>query len=225
MKTISARAACSRVPALIERTELAYQLFERIRPAAVGDGCLDAAAGQRPGERCADGARSNDADGHVMFLSGLRLRAAGSNALLPRGPSAELLHEGEEIGHSPVFGDLAVTHPHDVDRLELNLAASWRHAQEFSPVRAVISLVRRHAVAIGELPMDLGMKVGECGSAGFYRVVARRSYRACGPAAACGRENRRRRVRRTVRNFRRLALPRCCGERLPSLRRLKSCSS
>jgi hypothetical protein len=91
----------------------------------------------------------------------------GSNVLLPRGPSAKLLHEGIEIGHSPVFSDLAVTHPHDVDRLELNLVASRRHAQELSPVRAVISLIGRHAVAIGELPMNLGMKVGKSAPQGL----------------------------------------------------------
>ena len=63
-----------------------------------------------------------------------------------------------------MLGDLAVAHAHDVDGLELNFAARRRHAEEFSPVRAVIGLVRRHAVAIGELPMDVGVKVGERGA-------------------------------------------------------------
>src|SRR5258708_6941717 len=93
----------------------------------------------------------------------------------------KLLHEGEEIGHAPVLGDLAVAHPHDVDRLELNLAASRRHAQEFSQVRAVIGFIGRYPVAIGELPMDLGAKVGEGAPQGFvelsHPVLIRRATR------------------------------------------------
>ena len=69
--------------------------------------------------------------------------------------------EGEEIGHAPVLGDLAVAYAHDIDGLELNFAAGRRHAKEFSSVRPVIGLVRRHAVAIGNLPMDVGVKVGK----------------------------------------------------------------
>ena len=42
-----------------------------------------------------------------------------------------------------------------------NLAARRRHAKEFSSVRPVIGFVRRHAVAIGKLPMDVGVKVGK----------------------------------------------------------------
>ena len=79
-------------------------------------------------------------------------------------PGAELLHEGEEIGYAPMLGDLAIAHPHDIDGLELNLPARRRHAQKFSAMRPVIGLVRRHAVPIGKLPMNFGVKVGECGA-------------------------------------------------------------
>src|SRR6266550_8594113 len=79
-------------------------------------------------------------------------------------PGAELLHEGEEIGYAPMLGDLAIAHPHDIDGLELNLPARRRQAQKFSAMRPVIGLVRRHAVPIGKLPMNFGVKVGECGA-------------------------------------------------------------
>ena len=83
------------------------------------------------------------------------------------GPGAELLHKGEEIGHAPVLGDLAVAHAHDINGLELNVTARRCHAQEFSPVRPVVGLVRRHAVAICKLPMDFRVKVGKCGPEDF----------------------------------------------------------
>ena len=60
-----------------------------------------------------------------------------------------------------MIGDFAVTHTHDVDGLELNLAARRRHAKEFSPVCPVIGFVGRHTISIGSLPMDVGVKVGK----------------------------------------------------------------
>ena len=51
---------------------------------------------------------------------------------LPGGPGAELLQEGEKIGHAPMLSDLAVAHAHDVDCLELNFAACRWNAQLFS---------------------------------------------------------------------------------------------
>src|ERR1700730_17279922 len=36
---------------------------------------------------------------------------------------AELLHQGEEVRHAPVLGDLAVVHPHGIDGVEVDLAA------------------------------------------------------------------------------------------------------
>ena len=95
-----------------------------------------------------------------MFLSGVPLPL---RVILLGRPGAELLHEREEVGHAPVLSDLAVAYAHDVDGLELNFATRRRHAQEFSPVGPVIGLVRRHAVAVGKLPMDVGVKVGERG--------------------------------------------------------------
>ena len=90
-----------------------------------------------------------------------------SRAILLGRPGAELLHEGEEIGYAPMFGDSSVAHAHDIDGLESNFPTSRGHAQEFSTVRPVIGLVRRHAVAIGKLPMDVGVKVGERGPKDF----------------------------------------------------------
>src|SRR4051812_16957684 len=98
-----------------------------------------------------------------MFLSKLSLNdETRSGANRGRGrPGTELLHQREKIGHAPVLGDFAVAYAHDIDGLELNGAAGRRHAQKFSPMRAVISLVGRHAVAIGQLPMNVGVKIRE----------------------------------------------------------------
>jgi L,D-transpeptidase catalytic domain len=63
-----------------------------------------------------------------------------------------------------VLGNFAIPHAHDIDGLEFNLAARRRHPKEFSAVRPVIGFVRRHAVPIGKLPMNFGVKVGECGA-------------------------------------------------------------
>jgi len=60
-----------------------------------------------------------------------------------------------------VVGDLAVADAHHVDSLEVNFAVSWSDAEEISFMCSVVCLVSDHAVAIGELPMDLWMKVGE----------------------------------------------------------------
>lgn len=69
-----------------------------------------------------------------------------------------------------MIGDLAVTHTHDVDGLELNLAARRRHAKEVSLVRPVIGLVGRHTISIGNLPMDVGVKVGKRGPKNFVEL-------------------------------------------------------
>ena len=82
--------------------------------------------------------------------------------------------EGEEIGHAPMLSDLAVAHAHDIDSLELNFATRRRRAQEFSPVGPVIGLVRCHAVAIGDLPMDVGVKVGKAARSTRYNSLAPR---------------------------------------------------
>jgi hypothetical protein len=59
-----------------------------------------------------------------MFLSGLGLKTRRSGASRRRGrPRAELLQEGEEIGHAPVLGNLAAAYAHDIDGLEVNRAA------------------------------------------------------------------------------------------------------
>src|SRR6476620_9606907 len=76
--------------------------------------------------------------------------------------NAQLLHQREKISHTPVVGDFAVADAHHVDSLEVNFAVSWSDAEEISFMCSVVCLVSDHVVAIGELPMDLWVKVGEC---------------------------------------------------------------
>jgi hypothetical protein len=61
-----------------------------------------------------------------------------------------------------VISDLAVPDPHHVNTLEVNFAVGWGHAQKRPFVGPVVRFVSRYAVAIGELPMNLRVKVGEC---------------------------------------------------------------
>ena len=63
-----------------------------------------------------------------------------------------------------MVGDLAVLNAHDVDRFEMDHAVSWRNAKKPTFMRAVVSFVSRHSIAIGKLPVDLRMEVRECGT-------------------------------------------------------------
>src|SRR5215475_13134392 len=63
-----------------------------------------------------------------------------------------------------MVGDFAVLHTHDVDRLETDFSVSRSDAKKRPFVSAVVRLVRRHSVPVGKLPVDLRMKVGECGT-------------------------------------------------------------
>src|SRR5215470_7940710 len=76
-------------------------------------------------------------------------------------PSTNLLHEREKITHAPVIGYFAVLHAHDIDRLEVNFAMGWSDAEERSFMRPVVGLVGNHTISIGNLPVDLRMKVGK----------------------------------------------------------------
>jgi hypothetical protein len=60
-----------------------------------------------------------------------------------------------------MLGDLPVVHPHGVHSFEVDLPAGRRYAQERSLVRPMIGLEGRHDLAIGGLPMDDGVEVGE----------------------------------------------------------------
>src|SRR5262249_22140887 len=51
---------------------------------------------------------------------------------------------------------------HDVDGLEVDLAVRGGNSEEWAFVSAVIGLVSGHPIAVCELPMNLGMEVGEC---------------------------------------------------------------
>src|SRR6185436_8038069 len=81
-----------------------------------------------------------------------------------RNPSADLLHKRQKIADTPMVDDLAVAHPHRVDAFKMNLAVSWGDAKKWPFMRAVVRLVCRHPVTIGELLVNLRMKVGECGT-------------------------------------------------------------
>ena len=61
-----------------------------------------------------------------------------------------------------MVGDFAVAHAHDVYRLEVDLAPGRRQSPERPFVRAMVCLIRRHTVAVGNLPMDLRVKIGKC---------------------------------------------------------------
>jgi hypothetical protein len=63
-----------------------------------------------------------------------------------------------------MVGDFAVLDTHDVNRLEMDFTVSWSDAKKGPFVSAVVRLVRCHSVTIGKLPVDLRMKVGECGT-------------------------------------------------------------
>ena len=60
-----------------------------------------------------------------------------------------------------MIGDLSVLHAHDINRLKVNLAVGGSDSEERALVGAVIRLVGRHAIAICELPVDLGVEVRE----------------------------------------------------------------
>src|SRR5215472_13932728 len=79
-------------------------------------------------------------------------------------PPSDLLHKRKQIANTPMIGDLAVLDTHDVDRLEMDLTVSWSDTKKAPFVSAVIRLVRCHSVTVGKLPVDLRMKVGECGT-------------------------------------------------------------
>src|SRR5262245_19291771 len=63
-----------------------------------------------------------------------------------------------------MIGDFAVLDTHDVNRLEMDFTVSRSDTQKGPFVSAVVRLVRCHSVTVGKLPVDLGMKVGECGT-------------------------------------------------------------
>jgi len=79
-------------------------------------------------------------------------------------PPSDLLHERKEIADTPMVGDFAVLDTHDIDRLEMDFTVSWSDAKKGPFVSAVVRLVRCHSVTIGKLPVDVRMKVGECGT-------------------------------------------------------------
>src|SRR5215472_14399252 len=63
-----------------------------------------------------------------------------------------------------MVGDFAVLDTHDVDRLKMDFTVSWSDTKKGPFVGAVVRLVGCHSVTVGKLPVDLCMKIGECGT-------------------------------------------------------------
>src|SRR5499427_10159920 len=63
-----------------------------------------------------------------------------------------------------MVGDFSVLHTHDIDRLEMDFTVSGSDAKKRPFVSTVVRLVRCHSVTVGKLPVNLRMKVGECGT-------------------------------------------------------------
>ena len=76
-----------------------------------------------------------------------------------REGGAELLHEREEVRHTPMLGDLAVLDAHRIDGFELNLPAGRCDPEKIPLVGAVIGFVGRHDVTVRALPVYLCMKI------------------------------------------------------------------
>jgi len=85
-------------------------------------------------------------------------------ALRRWNPTADLLQKRKKIGNAPVIGDLAVLDAHDIHSFEVDSSVSWSDPKKGPFVSAVVRLVRSHSVTVGKLPVDLRMKVGECGT-------------------------------------------------------------
>ena len=63
-----------------------------------------------------------------------------------------------------MIGDLAVLDAHDIHCFEVNLAMRWGNSKKRTFMCAVVRFIRRDSIAIGELPVDFGTKVRECGT-------------------------------------------------------------
>src|SRR5215471_12916779 len=96
-----------------------------------------------------------------------RTQRASSGIISPfrwLSPSSDLLHQRQEIADTPMVGDFSVLHTHDIDRFEMDFTVSWSNAKEGPFVSAVVRLVSCYSVTVGKLPVDLRMKVCECGT-------------------------------------------------------------
>src|SRR5207247_10108745 len=63
-----------------------------------------------------------------------------------------------------MVSDLAVAHSHDINSFEVNFSTRWRHTEKHSPVRSMIRFIGRHQLPVRGLPMDICVKIGECGT-------------------------------------------------------------
>jgi hypothetical protein len=72
------------------------------------------------------------------------------------------MHQREKIRHTPMFGDLAVMHSHDIHGFKVDSSAGRLNTQECSLLRSMLRLVSRHHLTVGCLPMDLFVEIREC---------------------------------------------------------------
>lgn len=75
--------------------------------------------------------------------------------------------------------DLPVTHAHDIDCFEVDLAVSRGDAKERPFMRPVISLMSRHVLTIGKLLVNFRMKVRERGPNKAVELPSFRHRRLC----------------------------------------------
>src|SRR5260370_26644734 len=113
--------------------------------------------------------------------------------------------------------DLSLPDPHHINRFEMNRRMGRSNSKKRALVSPMVSFVRRHTVAVRELPVDFGIKVRKC--LPHVRVKLAHS----GLVWSCSR------LRRVIdkiicEEFLEyfefpfcLELPRCCDAQLPSL--------
>src|SRR6266508_5783153 len=88
----------------------------------------------------------------------LRPRSGG---LLRRGDGTDLLHEAQHVGAAPALEPLAPTNALDRDAVDLDALAGRRHPEKLGLVSPGRLPERRHALALGDLLLDLVVRVRE----------------------------------------------------------------
>src|SRR5215813_11563292 len=62
-----------------------------------------------------------------LWWSAVAQSVAAAEACGHQRPGSQLLHQGEQVPDTPVFGNLALVHTHSVNRLKVDLPAGSRH--------------------------------------------------------------------------------------------------
>ena len=69
--------------------------------------------------------------------------------------------DSEEVGYSPVVGELAVVDSEDIDGVKRDGSAGGGDAEEFSVVGATVGLEGGDFIVVDCLPVDFGVQVRE----------------------------------------------------------------